>query len=144
MRKSSAAGFNAAKRRTVSSEYVIPCGFEYLGTHHMPFTAASSAARRSTMSISGPSARIGTGIISMPKYSVIEKCLSYPGTGHKNLTRSSLHHGVEPKTPCVIDLAIVSYIMLRLALPWTITCCGSQSINPAISLFASSIPSSPP
>lgn len=42
---------------------------------------------------------IGTLIISIPKYSVIAKCLSYPGTGHKNFTLSSFAHGVLPITP---------------------------------------------
>ena len=51
------------------------------------------------ISISGPVGRSGTLIISIPKYSVIAKCLSYPGTGHKNFTLSNLHHGVLPMIP---------------------------------------------
>ena len=73
MRKSSAAHSMAARRRTVSSEYVVPPGFEYFGTHQMPFTEASEAAMRSTSSMSGPSSVIGTGIISMPNSSVTPK-----------------------------------------------------------------------
>ena len=63
----------AARRRTTSSEYVTPSGFEYFGTHQMPFTDASEAAMRSTSSMSGPSSVIGTGIISMPSSSVMAK-----------------------------------------------------------------------
>ena len=42
---------------------------------------------------------IGTGIISIPKYSVIAKCRSYPGEGQRNFTLSSLHQGVFPIIP---------------------------------------------
>ena len=42
---------------------------------------------------------IGTLIISIPKNSVILKWRSYPGTGQRNFTLSSLHHGVLPITP---------------------------------------------
>ena len=90
---------------------------EYFGTHQMPLIAASSATSFSTISMSGPSGDIGTVIISMPKCCVIAKCLSYPGAGHKNFTLSSLHHGVLPITPCVMDLETVSYMIERLAFP---------------------------
>ena len=66
----------AARRRTTSSEYVTPPGLEYFGTHQMPFTDASLATRRSTSSMSGPSAVMVTGIIVMPNASVTPKCLS--------------------------------------------------------------------
>ena len=94
-----------------------------------------------TMSISGPLSVIGTLIISIPINSVILKCLSYPGTGHKNLTLSSLHHGVEPIIPKSIAPAMQSYIMLRLALPHTNTLSAGTPINSPISFLASGIPS---
>ena len=50
----------------------IPEGFEYLGTHQMPLTLLSFT-NSSTTSISGPSAVVGTGISSKPKYSVMAK-----------------------------------------------------------------------
>ena len=93
--KSSALGFNAAMRSTTSSLKVIPCGLEYFGTQNIPLTLGSSISS-SIASISGPSSYIGIFIILMPKCSQIVKCLSYPGTGHKNLTSSSLPHGVIP------------------------------------------------
>ena len=55
IRKSSAAGFNAAKRCTVTSEYVIPCGLEYFGTHQIPFNGRHHYLHIFlTRSISGP------------------------------------------------------------------------------------------
>ena len=65
----------AARRRTVSAEYTTPSGLEYLGTFHMPFTAGSLISS-STLSMSGPSAVMGTAIISTPKLSVTLKCRS--------------------------------------------------------------------
>ena len=94
--------------------------------------------------MSGPVGSIGITIISMPKLSVMAKCLSYPGAGHKNLTLSSLHQGVEPQTPSIMDLATVSYITLRLELPNTITLSAGISIMSPISSLASRIPISSP
>ena len=54
----------------------MPVGLEKTGTHHMPLMAASPATSSSMRSTSGPSSRIGTGIISMPKLSVMAKCRS--------------------------------------------------------------------
>lgn len=48
---------------------------------------------------------------------MFELGLSYPGTGHKNFTLSNLHHGVLPITPCVMERAIVSYMIFKLELP---------------------------
>ena len=39
---------------------------------------------------------------------------SYPGTGQRNFTLSSLHHGVFPITPCVIERAMLSNITFKL------------------------------
>ena len=77
----------------------MPWGLEYFGTHQIPLIAGSVLTSSSTISMSGPAGVIGTLIISIPKYSVIRKCLSYPGAGHKNFTLSNLHHGVLPQTP---------------------------------------------
>ncbi len=55
---------------------VTPVGLEYTGTHHMPLMAGSAATSSSIRSTSGPSSRIGTVIISMPRLSVIAKCRS--------------------------------------------------------------------
>ena len=117
MRKSFAAGLSLAKRRTVSSEYVMPWGLEYFGTHQIALMESSLLTKSSTISISGPVGSMGILIISIPKYSVMVKCLSYPGTGHRNFTLSSLHHGVLPITPWVMDLETVSYIIFRLEFP---------------------------
>ena len=120
MRKSGAAGRSAAKRRTVSSEYVIPSGFENFGTHHMPLTDASDETSRSTSSISGPAGVIFTGIIFIPSDSQIPKCLSYPGDGHRNFISPARHHGSgEPSTPYSIARAIVSYIIFSEEFPPT-------------------------
>jgi len=67
IRKSGAAVGIEASRRTVSSEYTAPVGFEYFGTHQMPLIDGSSATSRSTVSISGPSSVIGTGTSWMPR-----------------------------------------------------------------------------
>ena len=144
IRKSSAAGFKLAKRFTVSSEYEIPVGLEYFGTHQIPLTAGSLLTYFSTKSMSGPSWPSGILIISIPNNSVILKCLSYPGTGQRNFILSNLHHGVEPLTPKVIERATVSYIMLRLELPQTITFSFSTSIISASNLRHSPIPSKSP
>lgn len=50
-RKSGAAGLRLARRRMVSSEYTIPVGFEYFGTHQIPLISASAATSRSTYHI---------------------------------------------------------------------------------------------
>ena len=142
--KSSAAGFNVAKRLTTSSEYTIPVGLEYFGTHQIPFTAGSLFTYCSTRSISGPSSNKGILIISIPKNSVILKCLSYPGTGQRNFTLSSLHHGVEPFTPCVMERDTVSYITFKLELPYTMIFSFFTSIISAISCRHSPIPSRSP
>ena len=55
---------------------MTPVGLEYTGTHHMPLMAGSAATSSSIRSTSGPSSRIGTVIISMPRVSVIAKCRS--------------------------------------------------------------------
>ena len=65
-RKSAAAGLRCAMRSMTSSLYTMPSGLEYLGTHHIPFTAGSFITS-STMSMSGPSSFMGTVISSMPK-----------------------------------------------------------------------------
>ncbi len=122
----------------------MPVGFEYFGTHHIPFTASSLLTYCSTISISGPSSPRGTGIISIPNNSVILKCLSYPGTGHKNLTLSSLHQGVSPFTPIAIERITVSYIIFKLELPHTITFAFFTSIISAINCLHSPIPSQSP
>ena len=59
----------AASLRTTSSEYTTPSGFEYFGTHQMPLIDGSSATSRSTSSMSGPSAVIGTVTRSIPRRS---------------------------------------------------------------------------
>ena len=51
-------------------------GLEYFGTHQIPLIVSSLLTSSSTISISGPVGSIGTLIISMPKYSVMAKCLS--------------------------------------------------------------------
>ena len=76
IRKSGAAVGIVASRRTVSSEYTMPVGLEYFGTHQMPLTAGSAATSRSTSSMSGPSSVIGTGTSSMPRRSHTPKCRS--------------------------------------------------------------------
>ena len=63
--KSSAAGFNDASLFITSSEYIIPVGFAYFGTHQIPFTSGSLTAS-STASISGPSEFKGMVISSAP------------------------------------------------------------------------------
>ena len=73
MRKSGAAVGISTRRRHTSSEYVTPVGLENTGTFHMPLICGSAATRRSTMSMSGPSSFSGTGIISKPKCSEMEK-----------------------------------------------------------------------
>ena len=88
-----------------------------MGTHQIPLIASSEETNSSTISISGPVGVIGTLIISMPKYSVMAKWRSYPGTGHKNFTLSSLHQGVFPITPWVMEREMVSYITFRLEFP---------------------------
>ena len=80
----------------------------------------------------------------MPKYSVMPKCLSYPGTGQRNFTRSSLHQGVLPMMPCVYALETVSYMTFSEELPYTMMLAGSFSIICPISSLASSMPSSTP
>ncbi len=75
IRKSGAAVSMAASRRTVSGGEQTPVGVLYFGTHQMPLTR-SSATSRSTSSRSGPSAVIGTGIMSMPSFSHSAKCRS--------------------------------------------------------------------
>ena len=142
--KSSAAGFKLAKARTVSSEYVMPCGLEYFGTHQIPLMDLSFSTYSFTTTISGPSCVISTLIISIPNNSVIAKCLSYPGTGHKNLTLSNLHHGVPPFTPKVIEREMVSYIIGKLALPQAITLSAETPIMSPINFFASGIPVNSP
>ena len=79
-------------------------------------------------------------IISIPKYSVIAKCLSYPGTGQRNFTLSSLHHGVLPHTPCVQERLTVSNISVRLAFPYITIFSAGESIIAPMSSFASWIP----
>ena len=54
----------------------MPWGLEYFGTHQMPLMASSSLTSFSTRSMSGPVGVMGTGIIWMPKYSVMAKCRS--------------------------------------------------------------------
>ena len=76
IRKSGAAAGIAASRRTVSSEYTVPSGLLYFGTHQMPFTAGSAAASRSQASRSGPDGVIGTLIIPMPNRCSSAKCRS--------------------------------------------------------------------
>ena len=56
----------------VAAEKITPSGLEYLGTFHIPLTAGS-LMRASTWSMSGPSAVMGTEIISTPKLSVTLK-----------------------------------------------------------------------
>ena len=73
--RSGAAGLRAAMRCTVSLEYTMPSGLEYLGTHHIPFTSWSFTSS-STTSISGPFSVMGTITMSKPKDSVILECLS--------------------------------------------------------------------
>ena len=73
MRKSGAAGWSCAKRRTTSSEYVMPVGFAYFGTHQMPLTEGSPSTRRWTMSMSGPSSSMGMGTFLMPRCAVTLK-----------------------------------------------------------------------
>ena len=90
---------------------------EYLGTHQM---ASSEATSSSTIFMSGPFSVMGTLIISMPKYSVMAKWRSYPGTGQRNFTLSSLHQGVLPMTPWVMDREMVSYITFKLEFPYII------------------------
>ena len=78
----------------------MPWGLEYFGTHQIPLISGSEATKRSTVSISGPSGVISMGIISKPKHSVMEKCRSYPGTGHKNFRFSQRLQGFAPgRTP---------------------------------------------
>ena len=88
-----------------------------MGTHQMPLTASSEDTNSSTMSISGPVGVMGTLIISMPKYWVMAKWRSYPGTGHRNFTLSSLHQGVLPITPWVMEREMVSYMTFKLEFP---------------------------
>ena len=90
---------------------------EYFGTHQIPLMESSFLISSSTISISGPVGVIGTLIISIPKYSVMAKCLSYPGTGQRNFTLSNLHHGVLPITPWVMERETVSYMTFKLELP---------------------------
>lgn len=54
----------------------MPVGLPNTGTVHMPLIAGSAATSSSIRSTSGPSSRIGIGIISMPMVSVIAKCRS--------------------------------------------------------------------
>jgi hypothetical protein len=61
--------------RPLSSEYTSPVGFEYFGTHHIPFTAGS-ATSASTVSMSGPCPVIGTGTMRIPYSSQIAKSRS--------------------------------------------------------------------
>ena len=60
---------------------------------------------------------IGTGIISIPQYSVMLKCRSYPGDGQRNFTLSNLPQGVLPKIPCVMARETVSYMTFRDEFP---------------------------
>ena len=140
--KSLAAGFNAAKRLTVSSEYVMPSGFEYLGTHQIPLTVESFSTYFSTISISGPFSVIGIVIISIfLKKPVTPKCLSYPGAGQRNLIFPWRSQGCSPATPFSEKQAIVSNIILRLELPPMNTFSGLTPSICAKSSLASSIPS---
>ena len=110
---------------------MVPSGLEYFGTHQIPLIDGSLETSFSTISISGPSLCIGIFIISIPKYSVIAKCRSYPGTGHNHFTLSNLHHGVEPITPCVILLEIQSNITFNDELPKIIILSlGTSIISP--------------
>ena len=142
MQKSGAAGFSFAKRRTVSSEYVTPVGFEYFGTFQIPFTAGSFTYS-STASMSGPSAYIGTSISSIPKCSVTPKWRSYPGDGQRNFTWL-LYHGSLPRSPVVNAFEIRSYIMFRLELPPIKTFFSGTSSISAKSRLTSGIPPSTP
>ena len=54
----------------------------------------------------GPSDVISTVISSNPKVSVTEKCLSYPGAGHKNFTFSNCPQGFSPAVPNTTSLII--------------------------------------
>lgn len=86
------------------------------GTHHIPLIAGSAATSSSTRSTSGPSSRMGTAIISMPRLSVIAKCRSYPGAGHRNFTTGSRIHGRGESTPPCRASTTASCINSRLAL----------------------------
>ena len=66
MRKSGAAQRISASVRATSSVTTAPVGFAWVGTTHMPLICGSSATRPATTAVSGPSWRMGTGIISMP------------------------------------------------------------------------------
>ena len=74
-----------AKPSMVSLEYVSPVGFECFGTQIIPLMDSSVSNKLSIKFKSGPSPKRGTGIILMPIFSSIAKCLSYPGTGHKKV-----------------------------------------------------------
>ena len=119
----------------------MPCGLEYLGTHQIPLIEESLDTSFSTISISGPFSVIGMLIISIPISSVILKCLSYPGTGQRNLTLSRWHQGVLPIIPKSIADDTQSYMMLRLALPHTNTFSLGTLKKSPISCLASGIPS---
>ena len=109
----------------------------------MPFTV-SSFIRSSTSSISGPLSVIPTGISSNPKCSVIAKWRSYPGAGHKNLRFFISCHGFAPHIPSVMPWLTSSYIIVRLLFPPTMVFTECVPIIWLKSLFASSMPSSPP
>ncbi len=123
----------------------MPPGFEYFGTHQMPFTEASAATRRSTSSMSGPSSVMGTGIISMPNSSVIAEVAVVAGSGAEPLHRRAA--GPTARSPACRtsrQRATASYMSVRLALPSTMTFSGSSSSMQAMNRFASGRPSSTP
>ena len=61
----------------------------------------------------------------MPKDWQMVKCLSYPGTGQRNFTLSSLLQGAsECRSPWVNAFEMRPYISVRLALPAAKTCSG--------------------
>jgi len=134
----------AARRFTTSSEYVVPVGLAYIGTHHIPFIVSSSATSFSTISMSGPFLSIGMFTSSKPIFSVIRKCLSYPGTGQSHFTFVSFQGFSPSPVPKSMNFAIVSYMMLRLEFPQMISSSGVTPSIGAKSAFASGRPSRPP
>ena len=121
-------------------------GLLYFGTNHRPLIRASDAASRSTSSMSSRPSAVGSiGIISMPNFWQIEKCRSYPGTGHRNAGRStSTQRDVPPGSAKSIACITRSCISERLELSLAISCStGTCSSGLKISRSSGS-PCSPP